>query len=317
MARGHVSPLACIRHRGPLERASTAFLGARMNPLLSALVQAGILSAEDARIATMLLDPAQAQAYAEALMRGTIQQGLSAQQARLVQALRASGYEVDPGAIASFWAREDALLNAAWVNEFAQVGNALATATLLETNGLAAWTAVNEEIIEWTARYYTSGAGIAYGSIPNINATSQQAIGELFGQWQAGTLGDIPNSVQGLPRLIRAMEPVFGPVRAQLIAETETTRIYSESVQAAGRANPRVTVYEVQSAADERVCPICGPLHGLRIDKGAGGFSVGGVMMHPPFHVRCRCRLLALTAEVEAGPRAPEDTFANERRNPV
>lgn len=287
-----------------------------MNPLLAALVQAGILSEQDARIATMLLDPAQAQAYAEALMRDTIQQGLTAQQARLADTLRRSGFDIDPPAIEAFWAREDRLLASAWVNEFAQIGNALATATLLETNGLAAWEAVNTEVIQWTTAYYTNGAGVAYGSIPNINATSQEAIGRLFTQWQAGELGDIPHSVQGLPRLVRAMQPTFGPARAQVIAETESTRIYAESVQAAGRNNPYVETYEVQTAADELVCPICGPLHGQRIEKGAGGFRTAAGPMFPPFHARCRCRVLSLTRAVAQGPRAPEDTFGG-RRNLV
>lgn len=42
------------------------------------------------------------------------------------------------------------------------------------------------------------------------------------------------------------------------------------------------------TARDERVCPTCGPLHGVTIRNGQkfpGGFS------GPPAHVRCRCRL--------------------------
>lgn len=50
-----------------------------------------------------------------------------------------------------------------------------------------------------------------------------------------------------------------------------------------------VTFEQWRTAADERVCPECGPLDGMVWEEGAGG-------PYPPLHVNCRCdRAIAWT----------------------
>jgi SPP1 gp7 family putative phage head morphogenesis protein len=280
-----------------------------MDALVSALLQAGIITQDEATTLTLMLNPVQAQAFAESLLTSAAQQGLSAQQMRLVDLLRTRGYDLTTEALDVFWQNENNLLATAWVDEYQRIATSVATAALMETNGLAAWQAVNEEVIDWVNTYYRSGNPLSVGSIPNINDTSRAAIADIFNQWQRGDL-QVPANVQGLPRLIRAMEPVFGAERASAIAVTESTRIYAQSGRTAALENEFVTMLGLQTAADERVCPICGPMHGQRIDKGAAGFThpMMGFVGFPPFHVNCRCRHFAMTERTQ-GLVVPEDTY--------
>ena len=80
--------------------------------------------------------------------------------------------------------------------------------------------------------------------------------------------------------------PIFSPERARLIAITEVTRAYSEGNQVAWAESGVTTAKEWNTANDELVCPICGPLDGEQVrlkDDFPGGFN------GPPAHPRCRC----------------------------
>lgn len=79
--------------------------------------------------------------------------------------------------------------------------------------------------------------------------------------------------------LIRDIEPLFGRRRAEMIAATETTRLFAEGNAVAYRT-AGVNEVEWYTARDDRVCPVCGPLHGER-------YGVGTTK--PPAHPRCRC----------------------------
>lgn len=76
--------------------------------------------------------------------------------------------------------------------------------------------------------------------------------------------------------------------RAEAIAITETTRAISIGEElAAIVAKSQGVLLEAywETAQDERVCPVCGALHGL-----AEMFWVDEYPNGPPAHVRCRCR---------------------------
>ena len=268
-----------------------------MNPLLDALVMAGLISREDAQRMVWMLDPAAAQAYAEQVLTAAVQQGLTGQQLRLVDMLRASGYRVDDVAVDALWRAEQHRLNDERVPQFQRVASEQAIASLAQTSGMAMWEAVDTAIIDWVEDYYISLDTNLVGSIPNINETSRTLIGNLFNQWQRGELDNVPTGEGGLPRLIAGMQDAFGAVRAERIAVTESTRIYSMATVMAGRANPWATGFRMFTAADEIVCPICGPLHGQTIRKDAAGF---GSLGFPPFHVNCRCRVTTVTELTES-----------------
>lgn len=127
--------------------------------------------------------------------------------------------------------------------------------------------------------------------------------------------------------LVNELEPLYGRTRAQLIASTEVTRVYAAGNMAMWQSTGLVGGKKWQTARDERVCPICGPLHnqivsidedfslspeqvatspqmrailgeryneGLALQRAAKALApfVNGNQQHPPAHPRCRCWLL-------------------------
>lgn len=80
------------------------------------------------------------------------------------------------------------------------------------------------------------------------------------------------------------LSPTFGPVRAEMISVTETTRalaegekIVSENLQKLG-----IQILDIWNTDnDDKVCPICAPRNG----KARGD----GWVDDPPAHPRCRC----------------------------
>lgn len=89
-------------------------------------------------------------------------------------------------------------------------------------------------------------------------------------------------------KLDTALRPVLGQTKAQEIAVTQTTRAISTGEDLARRiAQQSEGVDSVAvwiTVRDDRVCPICRPLHG-KTEAVWGGFFPNG----PPAHPRCRC----------------------------
>jgi SPP1 gp7 family putative phage head morphogenesis protein len=282
-----------------------------MNPLLLALVQAGIVTQADAERINRSLDPAAARAWAEQQLAIAAQSGLSAQQARLVDMVRRSNGSLSPAALDAFWAQEDDALWAAVRPTLVDITaeNAIAMAVRMGAEG-DMWRVVNERMLSWVDAYYTNADAAAVGSIPNLNLTSRTQFARAFTEWQRGEL-EIGTQAQGLPQLVEALTPVFGPDRAQVIATTETTRVIVESQRAASEQDEFITHYRYISAADERVCSQCGPLHGRTIEKSAAGYRnpETGEIAYPPLHPNCRCQLLEETSETIKQPLPPEERY--------
>ena len=79
--------------------------------------------------------------------------------------------------------------------------------------------------------------------------------------------------------------------RSQVIARTETAQAYSYANEQALEATGVVSEYQWLTAEDERVCPICGPLHGARRKSGQD-YDSG---LKPAFaHIQCRCSEIGL-----------------------
>jgi hypothetical protein len=116
---------------------------------------------------------------------------------------------------------------------------------------------------------------------------------------------------------------MFSRSRAEAIAQTEVTRAYAWGNRQAWRESGVVSGMQWVTANDERVCPICAPLGGLRfgdtaepsdIDdqkrrgvkvdlnapfvhpggRGAAGKFKGEEFDLPPAHPRCRCSVVPL-----------------------
>ena len=96
-----------------------------------------------------------------------------------------------------------------------------------------------------------------------------------------------------------ASDAMFGKARGQMIAVTEVTRAYAEGNKIAWRESGVTEGMEWNTANDELVCPICGPLDGDQVpldDEFDGGFEA------PPAHPRCRCWLTPVTVgDLETG----------------
>ena len=279
-----------------------------MNPLLAALVQAGIITQPEAERINRSLDPDAARAWAEQQIALAVQGGLSQQQTRLVELVRRGN--VTPAALDAFWAAEDARLWAAVRGTFEDVAqeNAIAMAVRMGADD-AMWRTVNRAVLDWVGDYYTNADAGAFGSIPNLNLTSRTQFAQVFEQWQRGEI-EIGTTAEGLPQLVEALTPVFGPERSEIVASTEVTRIYTESTRAAAEQDEFITHYRFYAVADERVCEVCGPNHGRVIRKDERGFAMaGGGFGFPPLHPRCRCNLQLHTEATAQLPLPPEDRW--------
>jgi SPP1 gp7 family putative phage head morphogenesis protein len=171
------------------------------------------------------------------------------------------------------------------------------------------WTLVNGEVLRWVEGY-------AFELIRLLDERSRTALSEAIQRWTANGLP--------LPDLIEELTPIFGPVRAELIASTEVTRAYAEAQLRAWQASGVIERMTWRTANDERVCPVCSALGGVAwgedgaapttiADQVAEGVvtAIGQPFVHPgghgaqarwagqafrapPAHPRCRCWVAAV-----------------------
>lgn len=255
-----------------------------MDELLNGLLAAGVIDPDTAEIIRRQSDPDAARAWAEERLLTATQSSLAAQQERALTLLRANDYAPTDDQQAAFWSDEDERLGASLLPAIREVAAERAAVAAVRS-GLPAnvFSLINQDVLDWVDDYYTNADGDenAFGSLPSLNLTARTRFALYFSEWQTGELGGRPD---GLPQLINALTPVFGPVRAESIAVTETTRIFVQSQRLVEARNPRTVAFRWLTAADERVCPICGPRHGQvrRKEQGYEGADI-------PAHTRCRC----------------------------
>jgi len=101
------------------------------------------------------------------------------------------------------------------------------------------WAMVNAEVLRWVEAY-------AFELIRGLDARSRSAVGEAIQRWASNGLP--------LADLVEELAPIFGPVRAELIAATEVTRAYAEANLRAWRASGVIERVTWRTANDERVC---------------------------------------------------------------
>ena len=136
--------------------------------------------------------------------------------------------------------------------------------------------AINEPALRAARTYVTDW-------LAQLDTTSQNAVRvalDTFIRQPGATLGDV----------VDLLSPTFGTDRAWRIAVTETTRIYAAANDLYAvelqKEFADMQVYKTWfTNADDRVCPICAPLHN-KVVKGDETFD--GIDK-PPAHVNCRC----------------------------
>lgn len=134
---------------------------------------------------------------------------------------------------------------------------------------------VNETARQWATEY-------TYDLVRGINDTTRSALQNIF-----ETFNSTPGMTRG--ELEQMLTPLFGPVRASMIAVTETTRTNAAATNAQQvyLRDQGFNLIRVWSTnADDLVCPICGPLNGR--PESEWGATVGS----PPAHVNCRCTVV-------------------------
>jgi hypothetical protein len=147
------------------------------------------------------------------------------------------------------------------------------------------WALMNKAASDW-ARAYT------FDLVKGIQANTRLALQSKVGAWfeTPTTLGSLRDS----------LEPLFGPVRSEMIAITEITRAATMGEAAAVNllAEQGVNMEAVwHTSNDEIVCPLCGPANGksetdaIRADPYYGATWKDLYPYGPPAHPRCRCVL--------------------------
>lgn len=263
-----------------------------MNPLLSVLVQLGIIDASTADRLNAQLTPEQARTYAEAQLSTAFTGGLQGQYERVLQFV-ARQPQATQAQWDGFWQQENAALWASVGPTMTQLASDGAIVATLASGNPDNWQTVNQKVVDWTRDYYATSN--EYGSIPNLNQTARQEVGDAVIAWNRGEL----SSRLGLPSLALELQPTFGERRAQVIAVTEYTRIVTQTKIVEAEADEFIEYYRWMTAADEIVCPQCGPLHGTIVSKSkSGGFVQpgGGAIGFPPRHPNCRCDIAFETA---------------------
>jgi len=135
------------------------------------------------------------------------------------------------------------------------------------------WALVNRSAVEWAETY-------SYELASGITETSRLFLQEALSEWiQSGA---------PLDDLETKLAPMFGPVRAEMIAVTEVTRAFAQGNIAAWRASGVVDGIRWRTAEDDIVCDICSGL-AEQTDTLDGDFDGQGP---PPAHVNCRCWLV-------------------------
>lgn len=141
------------------------------------------------------------------------------------------------------------------------------------------WTLANTDAAKWASQY-------SYELVRGINSTTQARLQVAVNDWfqERTTVGD----------LIKELQPLFGKRRARAIAITETTRAAAQGSVIGFEKSGVVQEAEWVTVRDERVCPICGGLHGKRAPL-RGTFPEG--KSYPPAHPGCRCFVRPVVSE--------------------
>jgi hypothetical protein len=271
-----------------------------MDPLLQALVTAGIIDADLANQVNRQSDPDAARAWAEELLFVAAQSDLSAQQQRLLSLLASTAYQPTETQLGAFWREEEGRFGRALLPALREVASeqaAVRSTAVARATGRDAdqtFALINRQVLAWVDDYYINADGdpAKLGSLPNLTLTARTRFAQAFQEWQRGEL-EVGRPV-GLPQLIDALTPAFGAVRAEAIAVTETTRLFTETLILAEHENEFTVAYRWLTAADELVCPRCSPRSNRVYTKKE---VESGAVERPPIHTRDRCQLTPETDE--------------------
>lgn len=131
---------------------------------------------------------------------------------------------------------------------------------------------LEEKILEFMAQYNMDVWS-------NISITSMTMTLAIIEEWKDSGL-----PIDYLEQELR--DRVFSRNRADMISISEVTRLFAEGNEILWGATGLIFAKVWQTSRDERVCPVCAPLHG-QIRFISSEFTAG--IKNPPAHPRCRC----------------------------
>jgi len=172
-----------------------------------------------------------------------------------------------------YWREEEAYLfeavSAVLIASYLDAVEGAIMALPPELQAFVNWDIVNTNAIRFAESY-------RYDWIKGITETTMKQVQEAMSGWiQSGDpLGVLEN----------VLSPIFGSVRADMIASTEITRIFAIANAETWESTGFVSRARWNTSKDDRVCPICGPRDGEHLDPRDSNVL-------PPAHVRCRCWL--------------------------
>ena len=187
------------------------------------------------------------------------------QDSELIEALRQEKQTTPAG----FWAQSEeqfyAMLLPVMIEIYKRLVK-LAYDTLPAPQVAIDWDLYNSYAIDW-AKQHTAQV------VAQVSKTSMNGFLAEFERWVV--------SGEPLDALIKALEQYYSPIRAEMIAVTETTRAYANANLEYWSTLDYVKGFDWVTAVDELVCPICSAKsaanpHPLTAER-------------PPAHVRCRC----------------------------
>ncbi len=165
------------------------------------------------------------------------------------------------------------------------------------------WALVNNEVLGWLKTYL-------FDLVSRLQEHSREALRAAIARW-------VENGLP-LQDLVDELTPMFGPVRAEMIAATEVTRAFAMANLTYWQATGVARV-AWRCANDEVVCPVCSALGGVSWgedgviptsiagqEENAVSTAIGQPFVHPggngkqgkyegqkyempPAHPRCRC----------------------------
>jgi len=170
-----------------------------------------------------------------------------------------------------FWDNEDKLMWEALSADYARMlrSGALGGVAALPASAQAfvSWDLINQWALEYARQY-------RFEWIRGINRSTREYISTAITDWM--------ESGAQLQSLEDVLKLKFTDARAEMIASTETTRLYAKGNKLAWDSTGVVEEFRWMTAVDERVCEICGPNHNQT-------FPLNQMDELIPAHPRCRC----------------------------
>ena len=176
----------------------------------------------------------------------------------------------------TFWDNEDVVLVgalSAWLLSFTEAAISEQVSNVLTPAGLGLDANVNARAAAWANNH-------ALELAKGLNTTTRDLAKQRLVNW-------LQSASQDGRVLEKSLAQIIAPKwRAEMIAQTEVTRAWSEARQQIANETEVIKGLAWSTAMDERVCPICEPLNGRM--RGKNGLYPGA-QTPPPAHPRCRC----------------------------